>query len=210
AFLEQVRSDELSYTLPMFEAAGNYFCYDRETRQYEHMQLRCLEGGLSPANLILSHGQRASLPSHFDSLQLIKLPGQKHFIQAMDQGLELGERFIPKHLGTYKLLLLNLGLDANHDAMTDAHPDAGAGLELQMAMHEADTPWSSEHCKKEHLIEHALAALFHQDQVLAAKVQQHVDFFFRTWGRYAQDLSQLRDGQGHAFSQQSIDRYLPG
>lgn len=210
AFLEQVQIDDLSYTLPMCEEKGNYFCYNQETRQYEPVQLRDVDKGFSSTNLILSNGQRASLPPHFDTLQLAKLPGKTHFIRAIDPALAVGIRFVPRHLGTYKLLLLNLGLDASHQAMTAVHPDAGAVAELQMAMREANTPWSLEQCKKEHLIEHALTTLFQQDQALAAKVQRHVDFFFRVWGRYEHDLSQLCNGQGHAFTAQAIDRYLPG
>jgi hypothetical protein len=205
-----VRSEALSYTIPIFEKEGSYFCYNQETRQYEQAQLRQEEDGLCATNLILSEGQRATLPPHFDSLKLLKLPGKTHFIQAIDPNLAVGERFVPRHLGTYKLLLLNLGLDANHHAITADHPDAGATLELQTAMREADHPWSQEQCKKERLIECALATLFQQDLALAAKVQQHVDFYFRMWGRYEQDLSQLRDDQGHSFTSKNIDRYLPG
>lgn len=211
AFLDQVESDDLSYTLPIFEEEGSYFCYHQETRQYELIQFRSLEKGLSPANLILSNGQRASLPPHFDSLKLIKLPGKKtRFIQAIDPALAVGERFVPRHLGTYKLLLLNLGLDASHEAITNEHPDASIVTELQTGMDKEKTPWSSEYCKKEYLIEHALATLFQQDQKLAAKVQQYVDFFFRTWGRYEQDLWQFRNGKGCLFTKRAIDRYLPG
>lgn len=210
AFLEQVRRDDLSYTLPMFEENGSYFCYNQESRQYDQVDLQNLDGDLSPENLILSDGQRASLPPHFDSLKLIKLPGKTHFIQAIDPELAVGERFVPRCLGTYKLLLLNLDLDETHQAMTNEHPDKAAAAELQTAMYDANSPWSAEHCKKEDLIEHALATLFQQDQELAAKVQKHVDFFFRTWGRYEQDLSQLRDSEGRSFSPEAIDRYLPG
>lgn len=147
-FLEKVRHEDLSYTLPMYEEKGTYFCYNQETSQYEQVQLQSLEDGLSPTNLILSEGQRASLPPHFNSLKLIKLPGKTQFIQALDQGLAIGKRFIPRHLGTYKLLLLNFGFDAYHHAMNTEHPDSGAMLELQTAMRQMNTPWSLENCKK--------------------------------------------------------------
>ena len=187
-FLQQIPDKDLSYTLPIFEKEGRWFCFDQDTRQYEPIQ----EG----ANF--SKGQRASLPPDFDSLKLVKLPGKTPFIQAIDPALAVGERFVPRHLGTYKLLLLNLGIG-----------QAPAALETQTAMRKADTPWNPARCKKEHLIEHALATLFQQDPVLKEKVQKHVDFFFRTWGRYKSDLPRLRNGQGHSFTQEAIDRYLP-
>lgn len=200
-FLEQVDEDELSYTLPMYEDKGNYFCYNQLSKEYEPVKL----DNRSPPKLDLSEGQRASLPSHVDTLNLIKLPGKIHLIQALDPGLAIGAGFVPLHLGTYKLLLLNFGLDAGHQ-----QKNTDAILELQTAMRQTNSPWSLENCRKEYLMEHAITTMFQKDRALALKVQNHIDFFFRTWGRYEQDLYQLRNKQGHTFAPKAIDQYLPG
>jgi hypothetical protein len=206
-FLAQVQDEDLAFVIPMYEENGNYFCYNQETCQYEQTGLKSIEEGFSPANLILSKGQRASLPPHFESLKLRKLPGKTHFIKAFDPKLALNKRYIPRHLGTYKLLLMSLG--AEHE-LKDKDPNARVRHEIQEAMRAKDTPWSPTNCQKENLIEYRLARLFQEDQALATKVHRHVDFFFRTWSRYTEDLRELHNNQGHPFSQQAIDRYLPG
>jgi hypothetical protein len=148
----------------------------------------------------------AALPQ-FPSLKLTTVKaGNREFIKAFDPTLVTP--FVPRHLATYKLLLLTLGLDSNHCTIEENHPDFEVSQALQTETRGCS--WDPAICKKEDLIECALADLFKKDPLLFEKTKKVVDFYFKIYSRIEKDLPQLKDEKGAPFKEKNIDRYIPG
>jgi hypothetical protein len=208
-FLKKMTAQEQVYTLPLYEQNGQYFCFDSDIQSYTPVRYLGY-GNLQPQNFIFSGGQAKSLPANFATFTLVKQSGSRSFIKAIDPDLAVAGRYVPRELGTYKLLLLNLGLDANNTPLDSAHPDAAVAANLQNEMRVTNTSWNPDRCKKEHLIEYALAKLFKENPMLFEKVKQHVDFYFKSWSRYDNDLPKLFNKNKVAFKDKDLSRYLPG
>lgn len=209
-FLKEAIFSQTAYEIPIFEKHGNYFCYDVTKQDYAPVENN---GTLHPEGFSLSQGQLKALPWNFHQLELSRSNHGK--ILAYDRSLPIEGKFIPRQLGTYKLLLLNLGLDNNNNPL-DARDgqlndmELNVHKELKECMKISMTSWSPDVCKKEHLIEYCLAEVFKQDQGLFDQVCDHVDFYFRSWSRYEVDIYQLCDQNGDRLSTKNLCRYLPG
>jgi hypothetical protein len=210
-FMKEASLAQLSSLLPIYEEEGHYFCYDLDTRRYEEIPFDDPSQGMSQLQQsMLTPGQRRALPPNFTALQLERRPGRRGFISAIDPSIAVQERYVPRELGTYKLLLLNLGLDNNNELIQPNQPDSAVAGELQTTMTDMESPWAPEHCQKEHLIEHALADIFKEDPELFETVKQRVDFYFKNWSRYENELNTLRDQNGTLIRDKNWERYLPG
>lgn len=208
-FLKKSKISELSYMLPLFEEKGRYFCFDESVQDYTPVSYNRSGQELIPADFVFSPGQMRSLPPHFLTLKLTKVSGKRNYIKAFDPDLAV-KGFFPRHLGTYKLLLLTLGLDSRNYPIDNDHPESAVTHALQTEMHQKGCSWDSAICKKEHLIEYALAELFKKDTELFEKTKKHVDFYFKTYSRYEKELHLLKDENGVPFSEKNLDRYMPG
>lgn len=209
-FMKEAIFSQTAYELPMFEKQGNYFCYDVTKREYVPVKNN---GTLHSKEFELSPGQLKALPENFFELELSRSNNGK--ILAYDRSLTIEGKYVPRQLGTYKLLLLNFGLDSKNNPFDSQ--DAGLNevelevhRELQQYMKDVGSSWSPDVCKKENLIEYCLTELFKSDQELFNQVSSHVDFYFRSWSRYEVDLHQLFDQNGERLSSKNLARYLPG
>jgi hypothetical protein len=210
-FLKQGAQSDVSYILPLFKENGRYACFNRETSSYEPVILtKAFPNTLRPKDFALKPGQSTALPANFSSLQLIEGRGKRAFIKALDPDYRIKNRFTPQEIGTYKLLLLNLGLDSNNEPLDSNHEDVAVAMELQTWMQEKGTPWDPTICQKQHLIEFALVTLFKENGELFSKVKKHVDFYFKAWTRYEAELPFLFDQNGTSLKNKALTRYLPG
>lgn len=208
-FLQKVATKEQSYMLPLFEQKRQYFCYDADEQNYTPVRYIGSKNP-EPQDFIFTPGQLKSLPANFRAFTLSKQSGSRAFIKAVDPDFAVAGCYVPRELGTYKLLLLNLGLDANNAPLGAHHPDASVATELQNEMRRANTSWNPDRCRKENLIEYVLAELFKEDPELFEKVKKHVDFYFKSWSRYENDLPRLFNQNGVSFKDKDLSRYLPG
>jgi hypothetical protein len=206
-FMKESSPSEFSYILPIYQQEGVYFCYDVDTEKYEPLQCN---DSLRPEDMVLTSGQQKALSRDLSQLTLQKIPGQRAFVKAQDLEIAISEKFIPREMGTYKLLLLNLGLDSNNEEIHSNHSDYGVVEEMQKTAKERGTSWNPKLCKKEHLIEYALAELFKEEPILFESVKKHVDFYFKGWSMYENELMSLYDQNGYSLKNKNLDRYLPG
>lgn len=139
----------------------------------------------------------------------VKTSGKKVFFRVRDPEMGIEGKFMPREIGTYKLLLLNLGLDSAHSPIEEGHIDYEVAVELQNHMRRTNTSWNPVICKKEDLIEYALAKLFKEKPELFDKVKGVVDFYFKIWSQYETVYSQFDQNQ-RSFKEKRIERYLPG
>jgi hypothetical protein len=207
-FMKEARQSELSYLLPIYEESGFFYCYDVETEKYEKIECESVDQLLTSD---FTTGQQKALPSHLTNLHLkLKNAGRRSFVQACDLSMAVQDKFIPRELGPYKLLLLNLGLNHLNETIEADHPDFLIFKEMQIEMENQEINWKSDVCKKEHLIEYALAEIFKENDHLLNKVKKHVDFYFKTWSRFEDELTTLVDQEGNPLKDKKIDRFLPG
>lgn len=197
-FMKEATASELSYLLPIYEEAGLYYCFDSDVGHYTPV-VNCVS--LRSLNSLLTPGQKKSLPEYFESLKLQKGEGRRAFIRALDSEISVGGKFVPREIGIYKLMLLNLGLGSDNLPLDETHSDFEVSKDLQHYMQTANTPWSPAICKKEHLIEYAIADIFKRDRNLFEAVKKRVDFYFKVWSRYENETK---------LKNRNVNRFLPG
>lgn len=213
-FMKRAEQGELTQILPFYEEGGRYLCYDRNEREYREVPDVASIDQLQQSDL--TPGQRQALPHNFTTLRLAeRKSGNRTFITAINPSIavEAGlgeERFVPRELGTYKLLLLNLGLDHRNESIPPQHGDYRLVEELRETMAASETAWDPALCQKERLMEYEIAEIFKEDPQLFNRVRERVDFYFSSWSRYENELTTLRDQRGEALNDKNWQRYLPG
>ncbi len=131
------------------------------------------------------------------------------FKYMISHGKETSEEhiFFPYLYGLYKLLLLNIGVDANNDPIIDGHRQQKLYDALQKLHNPTDPEekkdhlWSDKYLSKDNFLQYKIAEILRKNPDLFAQAQQTVDFsLFKGWQAYRTFVSnteytEIKDGK---------------
>ena len=136
--------------------------------------------------------------------------------------------FAPYGLGFYKLMLLRLGFDNNHNKISlDSGESKSEAIDnlsdiyhdlLTLVNSDPNNPWNDHYFSEEKFFPHHLIQLLKDDQQLFQKASQVASLYkVQTWSMYNQFLSEVRAGRWFRdpagrvpYRYEEVIKYLPG